>query len=218
MQQQNLNNPANCAQADARKQLTALRRKRATSVSQASCIRCGGAGGYKEWPGYTCYRCGGERSMTHEKITTRFYPNGEDAARDAFLQSIIDADAEKQMQKVAAARMLEQLEKDHSAALQEDAKRTEKGKIPHIGEVGGRVTYAGKVVFAKVVESQFGSSMLIVVCDDATGAVVKTFSSSQEAWVIEAGMDISATATVKHHEVREGVKTTVVTRAKMVAN
>lgn len=27
--------------------------------SETPCTRCGGAGGWKHWPGYTCYRCNG---------------------------------------------------------------------------------------------------------------------------------------------------------------
>lgn len=28
-------------------------------VVETECYRCGGAGGYKQWPGFTCFRCGG---------------------------------------------------------------------------------------------------------------------------------------------------------------
>ena len=27
------------------------------------CDRCGGAGGYQGWPGFTCYQCGGKGSQ-----------------------------------------------------------------------------------------------------------------------------------------------------------
>jgi hypothetical protein len=40
---------------------------------RSKCIRCGGAGGFKEWPGYTCYRCGGSRyeaQPTRERLYT----------------------------------------------------------------------------------------------------------------------------------------------------
>jgi hypothetical protein len=31
------------------------------------CDRCGGAGGHDGWPGFTCYKCGGERAIEKEE-------------------------------------------------------------------------------------------------------------------------------------------------------
>lgn len=33
------------------------------AFGQVRCDRCGGAGGHHGWPGYTCFKCGGERHV-----------------------------------------------------------------------------------------------------------------------------------------------------------
>jgi hypothetical protein len=208
----------NLPPAAAKRELTALRRKRVTKTSRDVCVRCGGAGGHSRWPGFTCFRCGGVNSRTHELLTTRVYTDSADAEYDAFLQGIIDAAEEAAFKAKAAVRLAEQRELDHEAALAEDANRAARAATPYLGEVGGKVTACGSVLFAQPFESQFGSSMLIIMRDAATGAIVKTFSSSASAWGVERGMLLELTATVKAHEVYRGEKNTVVTRAKMSAS
>lgn len=41
--------------------------------TRGPCIRCGGAGGAEHWPGFTCYRCGGQHSQRFERITTKVW-------------------------------------------------------------------------------------------------------------------------------------------------
>lgn len=98
------------------------------------------------------------------------------------------------------------------AVAEADARAAAKGNSRWVGEVGAKVTVTGTVVFTKVVDSQYGSSVLVVV--DADGDKVTTFATA--AWVWETHKDdtVTLTGTVKAHEEWEGEKRTVLTRTK----
>lgn len=81
-----------------------------------------------------------------------------------------------------------------------------------VGEVGAKVTVAGTVVFTKVVESAYGSSVLVVV--DADGDKVTTFATAAWVWDAAKGDTVTLTGTVKSHETYEGEQRTVLTRTK----
>jgi hypothetical protein len=208
----------NITPAAARKRLTALRRHRETRISHGPCTRCGGAGGRESWPGFTCFRCGGDRPQTFEVIKRRVYTDSFLAERDAFLQGIVDAAAEAGQMAKAGVWQAQQRELAHEAAVKEDAEREARNRTPYLGEVGAKVTGLGEVLLAIVVDSHFGSQMLIVLRDAATGALLKTFTSSSAAWDVEAGMQLEMTGTVKAHERYRDEKHTVLSRVKMVAS
>lgn len=88
-----------------------------------------------------------------------------------------------------------------------------RGRSSHVGTVGAKVTVAGKVLFAKRVESDYGASMLVVV-ETADGDKVSTFATAAWVWDATVGDTVTVTGTVKAHEVYDGEKRTVLTRTK----
>lgn len=93
-----------------------------------------------------------------------------------------------------------------------EARLAAKANSQWVGEVGTKVTVAGTVVFTKVIDSQYGSSVLVVV--DANGDKVTTFSTAAWAWDADKGASVTLTGTVKAHETYDGEKRTVLTRTK----
>lgn len=51
------------ARNDARRKRAAEEDARWEAAGRVRCDRCGGAGGHHGWPGYTCFKCGGERHV-----------------------------------------------------------------------------------------------------------------------------------------------------------
>lgn len=70
-------------------------RRKETGVmsSEQACMRCGGAGGARHWPGYTCYRCGGS-GIDHKRYEVKIYTRRK--------QEKLEAAAEKRRAKKAA--------------------------------------------------------------------------------------------------------------------
>lgn len=199
----------------AKRKLTALKRKRHSRTRSGPCIRCGGYGGWKGWPGFTCYRCGGHNSMHHEVWTERYWPTPELEAEAAGLVEIIRADEEEKARIRNEAALREQKERDHEAALREDAWREEKARKPFLGEPGQRIDVEAEVVFVKDIATRFGTCLLVLFKDEATGAVLKTFGTAECLWSLGKGDRVAGKATVKDHEVYQGEKQTVITRAKL---
>jgi hypothetical protein len=106
------------------------------------------------------------------------------------------------------------------------AKRAEEAAIStYIGNVGDRLDFTAKIRFAKFIETDGGFGyrsrwstapegfMLTVMADDAGNVIVwkgKGFDN------VEKGQSVTFKATVKAHNEREGVKQTIVTRAKEI--
>ena len=200
---------------EARRKLTALKRKRASRHRTGPCSRCGGNGGWEGWPGFTCFRCGGHSPMHFEHWTERYWPTPELELQAAELEDIIRQDDERKAREAAAIAQAEQRERDHAAAIREDAWRAERAEAPHLGTVGARLEISGEVVLVRDIETQFGPSLLVLVKDARTGALVKTFGTGQSLWSLKQGDRVEGHATVKDHEVYQGQRQTVVTRAKL---
>ena len=201
----------------AKRARTTLRRKRATKTYRRPCNRCGGEGGSRAWAytGYTCFRCGGHSSMTFELVTERYYETTEDAMADQGLTEIIDAEA-RRLQALKQAELDEhQKRKDHEQALRDDAWRDERMAQPFIGTVGERLDFLGPVIYEREVFTQFGTSMLILIKDEATGGVVKTFGSGTTLWGLHKGDVVKGKGTVKAHETYNGSKSTTLKRVKI---
>lgn len=98
------------------------------------------------------------------------------------------------------------------AVADAEARLTAKAASRHVGEVGTKVTVTGTVVFVKVVRSDYGSSVLVVV--DADGDKVTTFSNAAWARDADRGDTVTLTGTVKAHETYDGERRTVLTRTK----
>jgi len=85
---------------------------------RSACTRCGGAGGFKGWPGFTCYRCGGVNSRAFEVAFVRVYTaeklaklNASQAKRDAKRAAVAAAAA------VEAAAVAARFDAAHAALI-----------------------------------------------------------------------------------------------------
>ena len=70
-----------------------------------------------------------------------------------------------------------------------------------------------KVLCAKRVESDYGTSMLVVL-ETGDGDKLSTFATAAWVWGVHAGDTVTVTGTVKAHDEWDGEKRTVLTRTK----
>lgn len=84
-----------------------------------------------------------------------------------------------------------------------------------LGYVGGKIHTSGTVTALKTIDSQWGSSKLIVVTTD-DGQAVKTFSASKASWELTEGALVEISGTVKAHETYHGNEATVISRPKII--
>jgi hypothetical protein len=100
------------------------------------------------------------------------------------------------------------------ARSRENAERAERSN--HIGLVGERREFTATIRFTKYFDNEggfnnhFGGGTTLTVLDDADGNVIVWWGVGFGA---EKGETINFKATVKRHELRDGVRQTVVTRA-----
>ncbi len=120
-----------------------------------------------------------------------------------------------------AAMEARQAEKAAEAAALEaklEQARQQKAKLHHIeAEVGAKVTLTGVVTMATTVDTQFGSSRLVVV-QTADYQVAKMFTTAEWAWAIDFEDVVTITGTVKSHDEYEGTPQTMIARPKQVEN
>lgn len=84
----------------------------------------------------------------------------------------------------------------------------------YAGTVGEKLTVTGTVATLVPVDTDYGTSMLVVV--EAGATVAKMFTTAAWAWEVKQGEEVTLTAKVKDHEEYKGVKQTVLTRPKKV--
>lgn len=120
-----------------------------------------------------------------------------------------------------AAMEARQAEKAAEAAELEaklEFARQEKAKLHHIeAEVGAKVTFSGVVTMATTVETQFGSSRLVVV-QTADYQVAKMFTTAEWAWDVDFDDVVMIQGTVKSHDEYEGIPQTMIARPKKIGN
>lgn len=115
-------------------------------------------------------------------------------------------------------RSLEQ-EKEMAAkraqwAKEKEERLAERKKSEFLGEIGQRITVPVRVVYHRLVESDFRPSYYIVKMETPNRDQLTWFASN---WIFDDDYKdkwYNLTATVKNHETYEGVKQTVVTRGK----
>ena len=172
-----------------------------------NCSRCGGSGIYR-WMTYAgqaqgvCFKCDGAGTERR-----RVYSAEQIAAREA-------REAKKAEARAEAIRA-EFAKEQEEARVRAEARAAEVAVFEFLPvSVGDAVEFSGKVVFTKVVESQYGSSLLVVLREGVHE--VKMFTTAAWAWKVDAGDDVSIRATVKELSEYDGKKATVVTRAKAI--
>lgn len=180
---------------------------------RARCGRCNGSGVFS-WAtsmgamSGVCFKCNGSpfgREHSHAEVVAI-------ADRRAKAQAKRDAKAKAEWEAGQAER---------DAQAKRDAERAEARQAERVafewieGEVGDKVSVSGEVISAKVIESQFGSSMLIVIKVDASHEV-KMFTSASWAWEVERGDVWNVSGAIKSHDEYEGKKQTQLVRVKGV--
>lgn len=84
----------------------------------------------------------------------------------------------------------------------------------HIGAVGQKLTTKAVVKSTKLIDGYYGETTLIVFVT-AEGNVLKWFASGDKRDDVKVDDEVTVTATVKEHSEFNGVKETLVTRAKI---
>lgn len=183
------------------------------------CGRCSGRGFMAEYAGIyagECFECryaGVKLYAADTGEAARKVRKAQAAAARAAAKWEAEAPAREAAAIAAAAA---ELEAAHAAALEEAARREALEARRWIGTEGGKVTVSGTVTRAFSVWSRFGSSMLVVIegTGDDAGVTLKTFGTSDWHYDREEGEAVRITATVKAHELYDGVRETVVKSPK----
>lgn len=209
------------------------------------CGGLGGAEAWKH-TGYTCYKCGGDggQRMVAETVYTREQYAKRTAKADAARKAReAKKEAEQAAKKATFAEthasliaMVEQIKRPsnflasimekgwmfgqlsdkqasaaYAAAEKELARQQLDGASQHIGTVGERISIEGDIFFVARFESRFGTTHITGVKDDAGNIYIQKGTA-----IGYRGERVSLKATVKDHEIRDGVKQTIITRPKAI--
>ena len=124
-------------------------------------------------------------------------------------------------QTAAVIKMIERSEQ--RLAERETAKAAQRDTARHIGEIGERRDFDLTVLFRTSFETQFGYTHIYVMeAGDKNVVVYKgstrlaTVSSDNRSQYAEKGDRVKFKATIKAHDVRDGVAQTVVARPKAI--
>lgn len=84
----------------------------------------------------------------------------------------------------------------------------------HVAAVGAKITFTATVTAIRFIEGDYGTTVLYSLLDEA-GNVYKWFAS-RDALGEDTGVQVTVKATVKAHDEYNGIKQTVITRAKQI--
>ena len=98
--------------------------------------------------------------------------------------------------------------------VKRDAEAAAAADVDYLGEVGAKVTFTGAVAVAMTVDGYTYNSTQRFVVVEGPGFAAKMYTTAGWAYEVEAGDEVTLTATVKAHAEYRGAKQTVVTRAK----
>ena len=82
-----------------------------------------------------------------------------------------------------------------------------------VGEIGGEHAFRGTVAMVRMVNTRFGPKQIVTLADKANN--VFTYWPSNRTLDLEAGQAVRCVGKVKAHQTYNGVKQTVLTRAKI---
>jgi len=196
------------------------------------------AGGYAR----LCWKCGGN-GIYWKRLPASIYTDASAVAEDCFpcqgtgykgkmFSSFEEIDkaiavserARKRREEKAQAEQAAQWEanrEEREAQAEADAKaraehEAELAKWTTLaGNVGDKVEVTGRVAVAKTVETQFGSSRLIVI-ETPEYQAVKLFTSAQWSWDVEREQTITVSGTIKSFGEYDDIPQTQLNRPKMI--
>ena len=160
-----------------------------------TCDRCGGIGRVEAWghvEGGLCFKCEGE-GVTGKSFATL-------EALDAHVA------------KLAVARDKREAKREAERLAYEAELAQWKHLDAHVDET---VTVTGVVAVSAVIDTQWGSSKLIVI-ETPEREAVKLFTSANWAWGVERDETVTVTGTVKSFDNYDGKPQTVLSRPKRV--
>ena len=182
-----------------------------------TCDRCGGIGRVEAWghvEGGLCFKCEGE-GVTGKSFATL-------EALDAHVAKLAVARDKREAKR--EAERLAKLEAERPQREAEEAKReaervayeAELAQWKHLdAHVDETVTVTGVVAVSAVIDTQWGSSKLIVI-ETPEREAVKLFTSANWAWGVERDETVTVTGTVKSFDNYDGKPQTVLSRPKRV--
>lgn len=115
------------------------------------------------------------------------------------------------------ARKAERAAAEAERIAKEEAAKAELAKLRHVqAELGDKVELTGTVTMATDVETQFGTSRLVVIKTDDY-QVAKMFTTAEWAWDVDFDEVITIKGTVKSHDSYQNTPQTNISRPKKVA-
>ena len=191
--------------------------KKTNSGFRRACGRCAGTGFLAHyanvWNG-TCFKCDGVGALG------KSFATAEEC--QAHLVKL-ELAREKREAKREAERLAE-LEADRPRREAEEAKR-EAERIAHeaelaqwkhlSAELGESVTVTGVVSVAVTIDTQWGSSRLIVI-ESAQREAIKLFTTAEWAWDVQSDEALTVTGVVKSFDNYDGKPQTVLNRPKRI--
>lgn len=190
---------------------------RTAAFIDGPCSRCGGDGYFQAFQFIEqgrCFRCGGDgiESTSVTKIIKW-------ARRDARAQARAELESDLYTWNAIAAEFATiHADRAEQAAKHARVQARRAAYVPgFVGAVGTKVDVVVTVKFTKVIDSQWGSSLLVSALTE-DGHLVKTFGSGATLWdLAENGAKLRWTGTVKEHANWDGQDQTVTTRTKLAA-
>lgn len=194
---------------------------------RVECDRCGGTGIFTWWNQMgkcqgSCFKCWGVGKNAYERAVSSLR---REAKADAYARDYADelaalwAETEAANAAAAEAAAAERAAEEFAAAW--DAAHAEAARraalvTGFVGEVGDTLkNLSGVVSFTKVIDGQYGSSVLMSITL-ADGKVVKFFGTGSSVWGWDKGDAVTiVSATVKGRENYQGQDATVLTRVKL---
>ena len=189
-----------------------------TTGYRQTCDRCGGSGRVDQWryvADGVCFRCHGEGALGASFAT----PEALEAHLATLARKRDQREAKREADRVA------QWEAERPQREAEEAQR-EADRVAHEAELaqwkhleaqlGDSVTVSGVVAVATTIDTQYGSSRLIVV-ESAQREAVKLFTTAEWSWSVESGEALTVTGVVKSFDNYDGKPQTVLNRPKRLA-
>jgi len=190
------------------------------------CKRCNGARylqGFQHVDNGQCFRCegsGGDPARWYDSVTeldahcTKLAK--DQARRDAKRKEEEAREEAERLAKWEAERPQREAEEAERQAKRE-AYEAELAQWKHLdAQVGDKVTVSGVVSVAVTIDTQWGSSRLIVV-DTPERQAVKLFTTAEWAWDTEKDHTVTITGTVKALDEYDDKPQTVLNRPKRVS-
>jgi hypothetical protein len=182
------------------------------------CTRCNGVRQINQWQhveGGMCFRCSGVGAEAKRFATVEAYEAHEAKRLTARAQR--DARDEAKHEAQAEANRVEAEAEAKRQAEARQAREADNAQWSYVeGAEGDKVTVEGVIAVAVTIDTDYGTSRLIVI-ETPERQAVKVFTTAEWAWGVERGEAIAVVGAIKAHTVYEGRPQTQLVRPKRVA-